>query len=133
MAAQIIAEAQARYRDAMLNGTWGEAGNRAPRGPAANRLEQIFINLLNESVRKLATKLNMPTVEGSKDTWQVGDDTVTIADLREKFLAHPVHGEKRRADHMAEAEAKHEAEQRASEARKAKAAGVNSITSLDDF
>lgn len=138
--AQIIADARAKYIESFLNGTWGEPSGRAPRGPAANREEQIFNNLLAEDVRKSIAKAGFG-VGTDKDTWIVQGDSgnpvqVTLAQLMERYLGNAKYGEARRGELSRRAADKYAAERTDAEHRKAakaREAAAGKAASLDDF
>jgi hypothetical protein len=136
----IIAEAQRNYVQQMQAGQWGEASGRAPRGPAANRLEQIFNNLLADATRKAIANAGYKSGD-EKNTWLVpgndgGEIVVTLADVSERYLANAKLGAERRALLEKQAADKYEAEKKDAEHRKAaKAAesGAAKPASLDDI
>jgi hypothetical protein len=126
-----------KYLTDILSGAWADGSGRAPRGPSANRLEQIFNNLLAEDVRKTIAKANYEAT--GKDTWLVHINgrpvPVTLADFMAKYLDNPKLGEARRASLTERANIKYNAERADADARKAakaREAGVKA-EGLDDF
>lgn len=97
------------YLASMIAGTWGE-GQRGPRMPAANRLEQIQNNLAAEDTRKAIAKAGWKPGE-AKDTWLHPEaGVVKLADCMQSYLDNEEFGPERKASIAQRAKVKHDAE-----------------------